>query len=60
MLNLDKVIEHCERVAGDYEGLPITEHSFADDMYINQGWLEALRFVKRNFTVKPKQYKKGE
>ena len=59
MLNLNKVIEHCERVAGDYEGLK-KEPSFADDMYINQGWLEALRFVKRNFTVKPKQYKKGE
>ncbi len=56
MLNLGKVIEHCERVAGDYERLNTEQ----PDMYINQGWLEALRFVKRNFTLTPKPYKKGE
>ena len=55
LLELDKVIEHCERVAGDYEGL----NTEMNEMYINQGWLEALRFVKNNFNVIPKPYKEG-
>ena len=50
-MKLDNIIKHCERVAKDYKETPISNSETKRLESINQGWLEALKFVRNNYII---------